>query len=354
MALAICAAILAVCDSAHAQTVPAAPTDLSLEAGNGWLGLRWTVWTPPNANVRQAGSHQYRVRTTGSWSGWKTIPVSHGPRHNGDWRGKNAGYYVVSDLSTSTNYSFQVRAKSASGTGGASNVASGRPATSDPKTTLTIERITTSVAENASGNCTNTFSFRIRAEGGDYLFHQGTWQGVRVDIDYSGSQTGDSQRGLVPGTATSNADGNRHWNLTDCVLGSKNDGPLTIQLRKPADEHDIIIGGADSICIRIGNGPQCTSQLNTDENDPLTAEFTGLPASHDGSTAFSFQIDFSEDIATSAGDMRDHALSVSGGTVSSAAQVNQRDDLWSVTVTPSGSVSRLMLASHLHHVTYSE
>ena len=54
----------------------------------------------------------------------------------------------------------------------------------------------------------------------------------------------------------------------------------------------------------------------------LTASFDGLPDSHDGQTAFSFRIQFSEDIDATVDGMRDHALNVSGGTVTGAARVN--------------------------------
>ena len=69
---------------------------------------------------------------------------------------------------------------------------------------------------------------------------------------------------------------------------------------------------------------------------PLTAAFAELPSRHEG-TAFTFRIEFSEDVAVSAADMRDHALTVTGGTVTGAAQVDGRVDLWSITVTPSGT-----------------
>ena len=69
----------------------------------------------------------------------------------------------------------------------------------------------------------------------------------------------------------------------------------------------------------------------------LTAAFEGLPAAHDGETAFTFRIAFSEDVATSVSEMRDQALTVTGGTVTGAARVDGRADLWSITVTPSGT-----------------
>ena len=71
--------------------------------------------------------------------------------------------------------------------------------------------------------------------------------------------------------------------------------------------------------------------------EQLTATFEGVPDTHDGETAFGFRIAFSEDVATSAEAMRDHALTVTGGTVTDAARVDARDDLWSVTVSPSGA-----------------
>ena len=44
---------------------------------------------------------------------------------------------------------------------------------------------------------------------------------------------------------------------------------------------------------------------------PLTASFADLPSSHEG-TAFTFRIEFSEDVAVSVAEMRDHALTVTG------------------------------------------
>ena len=86
-----------------------------------------------------------------------------------------------------------------------------------------------------------------------------------------------------------------------------------------------------------GPGAICTSTGNLRIADPLTASFDGLPQSHDGESAFSFQIEFSEDIDAEAVEMRDHALAVSGGSVSGARHVDGRNDLWEITVEPSGA-----------------
>ena len=73
-----------------------------------------------------------------------------------------------------------------------------------------------------------------------------------------------------------------------------------------------------------------------DEITALTAAFADLPSSHEG-TAFTFRVEFSEDVAVSAAEMRDDALTVTGGTVTGAAQVDGRADRWSITVTPLGT-----------------
>ena len=94
-----------------------------------------------------------------------------------------------------------------------------------------------------------------------------------------------------------------------------------------------------------GPGAICTSTGNLRIADPLTASFDGLPQSHDGESAFSFQIEFSEDIDAEAAEMRDHALTVTGGSVTGAARVDGRADRWTFTVAPSvdGSVSIMLL-----------
>ena len=70
---------------------------------------------------------------------------------------------------------------------------------------------------------------------------------------------------------------------------------------------------------------------------PLTAEFQQAPASHDGTAAFTVQLSFSEDIATGYLALRDRAVSADGGTVRKAKRVNGQNDLWQITVEPSGN-----------------
>ena len=84
--------------------------------------------------------------------------------------------------------------------------------------------------------------------------------------------------------------------------------------------------------------------LNATEAEPLTATLEDVPTNHDGSSAFTFRIAFSAEVEITPQDMRDHALTVTGGTVTNATQVDGRSDLWELTVEPArtGAVSILV------------
>ena len=73
------------------------------------------------------------------------------------------------------------------------------------------------------------------------------------------------------------------------------------------------------------------------EATALTASFEDMPQSHDGSGAFTFRIAFSADVTISPQDMKDHALTVAGGTVTNATRIDGRSDLWELTVEPAGT-----------------
>ena len=68
---------------------------------------------------------------------------------------------------------------------------------------------------------------------------------------------------------------------------------------------------------------------------PLTATFAGRPSTHDGQTAFTFELRFSEEFGISYVTLRDHAFSVTGGTVNKAKRMTQGSNIgWTITVTP--------------------
>ena len=77
--------------------------------------------------------------------------------------------------------------------------------------------------------------------------------------------------------------------------------------------------------------------LNQVTADPLTAAFSNMPQSHDGSTAFTFRLTFSEDVDISAADLKDHALTVTNGAVTTALALNSGTAEWDITLQPTGA-----------------
>ena len=61
-----------------------------------------------------------------------------------------------------------------------------------------------------------------------------------------------------------------------------------------------------------------------DESNRLTASVSGEPSSHDGQTAFTFELQFSEEFKVSYRTLRDHAFTVTGGEVTKARRIERR------------------------------
>ena len=67
---------------------------------------------------------------------------------------------------------------------------------------------------------------------------------------------------------------------------------------------------------------------------PLTAQFTDVPSSHDGESSITFNIEFSESVWVGHGFPRDDLLEVTGGTVTSAHWLDRNTKKWAVTIRP--------------------
>ena len=118
--------------------------------------------------------------------------------------------------------------------------------------------------------------------------------------------------------------------LFEITVEPDSDEDVTITLSSSGD-----CGESGAICTqeedprKLDNSPTATVA-----GPILTASFQGLPSQHDGETAFSFRIAFSDEIATDAAEFRDHSVEVWGGEVTRAGPVGQRLDLWEVDVEP--------------------
>ena len=61
-----------------------------------------------------------------------------------------------------------------------------------------------------------------------------------------------------------------------------------------------------------------------------------MPETHDGESVFRFRVAFSEDIGISYRSLREDAFTMSGGRVTSGLRVDDRRDLFEMTVEPNG------------------
>ena len=135
---------------------------------------------------------------------------------------------------------------------------------------------------------------------------------------------------MTGGTVTQAQRVDDRSDLFEITVEPASDDDVTITL--PASS-DCAVAGA--ICTdgedprKLYNSPAATVSGPT-----LTASFQGLPSQHDGETAFSFRIAFSEEIATGEEEFRDHSVEVWGGRVTRAEPVDQRRDLWEVEIEP--------------------
>ena len=79
---------------------------------------------------------------------------------------------------------------------------------------------------------------------------------------------------------------------------------------------------------------EATNETPRSSLQPLTAQLTDVPASHDGESSFTFNIEFSESVWVGHGFPRDDLLEVTGGTVTSAHWLDRNTRKWAVTIRP--------------------
>ena len=114
------------------------------------------------------------------------------------------------------------------------------------------------------------------------------------------------------------------------------DGAGEVTMTLPAGRECSVSG---AICTKGENRRQLTNTPTATVSGPpaapLTAAFEGVPAAHDGQTAFTLRMAFSERVGWMNGRrLREDVVAVAGGRATSASRVNRRRDLWQVTVEP--------------------
>ena len=114
--------------------------------------------------------------------------------------------------------------------------------------------------------------------------------------------------------------------------------------------YTLVAGDADTgIKVRVsftddrGNTESLTSAATSAveaaaQATQMMASVHGVPASHDGSAAFTFELRFSEEFPLSYRTLRDHAFTVMGGEVVKARRLEQGKNVrWEITVRPDGN-----------------
>ena len=131
-----------------------------------------------------------------------------------------------------------------------------------------------------------------------------------------------------------NAGGEDREVVWEFEIEPDSDGDLTVTLEagRPCGEPGAICT-ADGRALSEGIS---TTVEGPEAPPPLTASFENMPEAHDGESAFRFRVAFSENIGISYRSLREDAFAVSGGRVTRGKRVDDRRDLFEMTVEPEG------------------
>ena len=338
-----------------------------------WVTLSWTA-----PSVRPGTIDEYHVETRDPYTDnqWS---------YGGEGTGSNGTTYTVEDLEPGVRYIFRVRGRSESlglftpsdyfarGTRSAGSPARALAhvvyppgatslfASANGRSRIDLGWITTNPASTS-------YDLEWSADG------ETGWQAVDPDDD--GADTTYGHTGLAAGTTYYyrvrgvNGDGPGPWALaaaTTTTLAPREaqaantpatgapsiSGTAQVGETLTADTSDISgatdstytlvdddAGKAVSVAVSFtdeaGSAESVTSAATAAvEAPPLTASFENAPSSHDGSSNFTFDLRFSEELRVGYRTLRDHAFTVDGGTVRNASRLEPGSNRgWRIEVRP--------------------
>ena len=161
-----------------------------------------------------------------------------------------------------------------------------------------------------------------------------------VTLDPAASGTVTVDYATADGTATA---GDDYTDTSGTLTFEAGDTTKTVSVPINDDAAD---DGGETLTLTLSNASgaeiadtEATGTIrNTEAADPdaLTASFSGVPAEHDGENAFTFRVEFSEDVGISYRILRDESFTETEGNVTGARRVDGRHDLWEITVEPDG------------------
>ena len=143
-------------------------------------------------------------------------------------------------------------------------------------------------------------------------------------------------------------------NVTFSYQWMRNDGSTDTDIAGATQAYYALVSADQGNAIRVrvaftddgGTEETLTSAATAAVIVPLTASIESIPETHDGETAFTFELRFSEEIDISYVTLRDSAFEVSGGSVTGARRLEQgKNQRWEITVEPNtGDLTIALLA----------
>ena len=104
-----------------------------------------------------------------------------------------------------------------------------------------------------------------------------------------------------------------------------------------SNSYSLTVAATGGAAARALTATQDLTVTVTDVNEPLTASVSGAPTTHDGATAFTFELHFSENVDIGFETLRDDAFDVTGGSVTNASRLVPGSNLgWTIAIAPTG------------------
>ena len=342
------------------QAGPAAPTAVTATAPPRTGGLLEVEWTAPALAGSITG---YEVKY------WKAADPENENRRFRTARTESTepSLLLYPFLDASTEYELRVRASSALGWGAWSETATARTgAKQSSKPIVSLSVIDANGADINQITAGETFRYRVKVR--ELLNHHQSsgkdftgWGtlGVRgpISIEYFNSAGRYGCHGamafLKDYTWESSTTGYWDFDSVEIPASADSTGPMRLQMgfactssHSETSEVARVTRTSKSFALDDSRQTACLSVADSDgmvmhpcgapasAAEPLTAAFEGLPEAHDGETAFTFRIAFSEAVSVTPEAMRTHVLEVAGGAVIGAARVDGASGVWAITVTP--------------------
>ena len=145
-----------------------------------------------------------------------------------------------------------------------------------------------------------------------------------------------STTGISDADGLANASFTYQWLADDTDIDGATGSSYTLVAAEEGKAIKVTVSFTDD----AGNDESLTSAATTAvAKPPLTATVHDKPSSHDGSTAFTFELRFSENIEDlSYATLQEHALAVTGGTLPKVRRVEAGKNVrWEITVQPSSN-----------------